>query len=136
MYYNIIILWDLSRICGPSLTETSLAVHDCILQHTPEHIKTFHLGTRLKIPSLCKSGSCNRNHSGRTISTSSYCGIVTSSVLLHRPNQIVCLAVIFQHGNTTAHSTHWTRWKLLHHPPQAYIWAAEPAVGRWPLSRY
>jgi len=24
LYYNIIILWDHRRICGPSLTETSL----------------------------------------------------------------------------------------------------------------
>ena len=24
MYYNVIILWDDRRICGPSLTETSL----------------------------------------------------------------------------------------------------------------
>jgi len=24
LYYNVIILWDHRRICGPSLTETSL----------------------------------------------------------------------------------------------------------------
>jgi len=30
LYYNIKILWDHRRICGPSLTETSLCGDTCI----------------------------------------------------------------------------------------------------------
>jgi len=38
VYYNIIILWDHRRICGPSLTETSLCGVYLYL-----HLRTFKL---------------------------------------------------------------------------------------------
>jgi len=43
MYYNIIILWDHRRICGPSLTESRYAAHIFICVSIFKRISTLGL---------------------------------------------------------------------------------------------
>ena len=98
LYYNVIILWDHRRICGQSLTETSLcgaylysvtymlhvcAAYDCVTV-TTDYSGTQYQGTDCCIANgLCSlwGTNCEKNQDG----TSWFCSQAVSKPIWHIP---------------------------------------------------